>query len=319
MRSLLYLLLSATLAAAQGGLTIRVDVPLVSLDVTVTDATGKPVNTLTRSDFSIYEDGTLQQIHNFSAVDIPYNVLLLFDCSGSAKPQRELMTEAMTRLIDNLRPQDAIAVAQFGSAVDLRVDWRNRSTGTMDPDLRAFAGCNNTDFYGAMKWTTQKLEGVSGRKGVIVYSDGMSEMPLRRMSVGNQSVYRPADSQDDPAFQRLLQTVRTSATAFYFVAIDTDLNARAGTPPASIYSMQQARSRMEQLADISGGRVAFPKKADDIVPMYERIAHELGSSYSLAYISTNPARDGTFRAIAIRLRDESLRIQQSRQGYVARP
>jgi hypothetical protein len=65
---------------------------------------------------------------------------------------------------------------------------------------------------------------------------------------------------DDPAFQKVLQTARASRASFNFVAIDTDLNPRAGTPVSMIYTLQQARARMEQLADASGGRMVFPKK-----------------------------------------------------------
>jgi Ca-activated chloride channel family protein len=317
MRLFFLLLMSAAAAAAQGVPTFSVDVPLVSVDVMVTDADGKPMNTLTKDDFLIYEEGVLQEIQNFSAVDVPYNVLLLFDCSGSAKPQKELMSAAMMRLLNNLRPQDTIAIAEFGEGVDLRVDWRPRNDGAINVGLGTFAGCNNTDFYGAIAWAARKLQGVSGRKGVIVYSDGMAQMPLRPMAVGGRGVHRPADSQDDPGFQSLLQTVRASATSFYFVAIDTDVNPRTGTPPAGIYALQQARARMEQLAEVSGGRVAFPLKPDDILPMYERVGRELGTSYSLGYVSTNSGKDGRFRPIIVRLRDDGARIRQSREGYVA--
>lgn len=316
MRLFLAMILSAALASAQGGLTIRVDVPLVSLDVTVTDAQGKPINTLTKDDFLIYEDDVAHEMHNFSAVDVPYNVLLLFDCSGSTKPQKELMTQAMTRFTNNLRPQDRIAIAQFGASVDLRIDWRARGTGDLNVELGTFTGCNNTDFYGAVTWAARKLEGVSGRKGVIVYSDGMTQMPQRSMSVAGRGVYRAVDSQDDPAFQRMVPVVRASGGSFHFVAIDTDLNPLPGTLPAGIYVLQQARARMEQLADLSGGSMSFPKKIEDILPMYERIGHELGSSYSLGYVSTNPAKDGRPRAIRVRLRDETLLLRQSRDSYV---
>lgn len=315
MRHFLAVILSAVVAAAQGGLTFSVDVPLVSLDVTVTDSHGKPINTLTKDDFLIYEDDVPHDIQNFSAVDVPYNVLLLFDCSGSAKPQKELMTKAMTRFMDNLRPQDRIAIAQFGSSVDLRVDWRQRGSDAFPVELGTFAGCDNTDFYGAATWAARKLEGVSGRKGVLVYSDGMTQMPQRAVSVAGRGIYRPVDSRDDPGFQAMLQAVRASGAAFHFVAIDTDVNPPAGAVPASIPLLQQARARMEQLADISGGRVSFPRKMEDILPMYERIGHELGSSYSLGYVSKNPAKDGRPRSIIVRLRDETASIRQSRSSY----
>ena len=66
----------ALLSAQNAGPTFTVDVPLVSLDVTVTDDLGKPITTLGKDDFVIYEDGVLQEIQNFSSVVVPYNALL---------------------------------------------------------------------------------------------------------------------------------------------------------------------------------------------------------------------------------------------------
>src|SRR5262245_54014687 len=65
--------------------TLKVDVPLVSVDVTVTDAFGKTMNDLAATDFQVFENGILQQVRYFSPVSSPYNILLLFDRSGSTQ------------------------------------------------------------------------------------------------------------------------------------------------------------------------------------------------------------------------------------------
>jgi len=308
MRAIVMLIVCATLVSAQdGGFQLRVDVPLVSVDVSVTDSNGRPVSTLTKDDFLVFEDGVPQNIQNFSPVEIPYNVLLLFDCSGSTKPQQALMLTAMRRLISRLRAQDVIAIAQFGTSVDLRLDWKPRNTQGVDVELGTYAGCDNTDFYGALDWSARKMSGVAGRKGVVVYTDGLGPMPMRGS--------RPVDSVDDPAFQKVLQAARASRASFNFVAIDTDLNPRAGTPVSMIYTLQQARARMEQLADASGGRMVFPKSDEDVIPMYEQIGRELETSYSIGYVSSNVGKENRFRTIEVRLRDETLKVRQSRTSY----
>lgn len=322
MRVLLSLLLAVpavVFAAQDGGFTLRVDVPLVSLDVSVTDSNGKPMTTLTKDDFMIYEQGVQQEIRNFSSVTVPYNVLLLFDCSGSTKPKKDFMTAVMTGFADGLRSEDRIAIAQFGSGVNLLQDWRPRDIGSVDVQLGAFTGCNATDFYGAIHWAVGKMSDVSGRKGVLVYTDGLGPMPMRSMLVAGRRMSRPADSIDDPGFQTLLQAVRSSGVSFYFVAINTDLNAPVGSPVAILYTLQQARARMEQLADASGGRAAFPKKAEDVAPLYEQIGRELGNSYSLGYVSTNTAMGGGYRTITVRLRDRPYRRRATSLPCAAGP
>jgi hypothetical protein len=81
--------------------------------------------------------------------------------------------------------------------------------------------------------------------------------------------------------------------------------------------LTQVRSRMELLADVSGGRVLFPERIEQIIPLYRQIGRDLGMSYSLGYVSSNPDGNG-FRRIEVRTRDNSLRITQSRAGYYLR-
>jgi len=78
------------------------------------------------------------------------------------------------------------------------------------------------------------------------------------------------------------------------------------------------RGRMEQLADSSGGRILYPEELQDIVPLYRQIGRELGTSYSIGYVSSNASRDGGFRRIEVRTRQEGLTISQSRTGYYAK-
>ena len=93
--------------------TLKVDVPIVSVDVTVVDSKGALVNNLTKGDFEIYEDGIAQEVRFFSPVSAPYNVFLLFDSSGSTRDNLDFMVQAAAELIVNLRPEDKLAIASF--------------------------------------------------------------------------------------------------------------------------------------------------------------------------------------------------------------
>jgi Ca-activated chloride channel family protein len=73
---------------------------------------------------------------------------------------------------------------------------------------------------------------------------------------------------------------------------------------------------LEYLAQETGGRTFFPFSADDLAGNFQEIARELRSQYSLAYVSTNPTRDGTFRAITLEPREKSVRIR-AKSGYFA--
>ena len=116
---------AAWLSGQEPVYTLRVDVPLVSLEVAAFDAGGRALTTLTGEDFQVYEDDTPQEIRNFAPVGTPYNILLLFDRSGSTQNQWPFMQRAVARFLENLRPQDKIAIAAFDDDFDMLLDWKD--------------------------------------------------------------------------------------------------------------------------------------------------------------------------------------------------
>ena len=323
MRNLVVLVILLSIAAwvyAQEPFVVTLDVDLITLDVGVSDASGRPLLSLTRDDFEIYEDGKVQEIRSFASVETAYSVLMLFDCSGSTQPSWPFLVEAMNRFTGSLRPQDGIAVAQFGSGFKKLLDWTPRSGKGFEITIEpADKTCSGTDFYGALDRALDEFRGVKGRKGALVLTDGQDqEIPVQRRTNA-----RFVDSAEDREFQKLLRTIQSGGVAFYFIAVDTDLNpalptSDRGYNPARIYNMQQQRSRLQQLAEASGGRVGFPQKPQDVIPLYAQIGAELGSSYGLGYTSANKTKDGKYRRIEVRVRDKSLKVRQSREGYEAK-
>ena len=171
---------------------------------------------------------------------------------------------------------------------------------------------------------SSRLQRISGRTGAVVFTDGLQErMRTKTVMVGGLRLQRFLNSSEDADFQKALQTVRAGKTPFYFVAISTDLNPAAADDilhqttyysPLVLHNMQQVRSRIEQFAEASGGRVVYPQKHSDYIPLFEQIGRELGSSYSLGY-APPVANPGVTRRIEVRTRREGLRVRQSRQTY----
>ena len=314
----------AVAVRAQDTFTLRVDVSLVTLDVQVSDAAGRPVTTLKREDFEIYENGKLQELASFSPVDSPYSVLVLFDCSGSTQQNWPFLVQSMNRFTARLRPQDRIAVAQFGGSFKMLMDWLSRGA-KIDVQIQTNdSSCSSTDFYGAINRALSEVRPAVGRKGVVVLTDGgHNRIPYQRFRPNDTGLRRYVDTEDDGDFQKILRAVRASDVVFYFVAVNTDLNpdrtsSARGYNPMNIYNMQQVRARMELLAEDSGGRLAFPRDPQDVIPLFEQIGQELGTSYGLGYAPANSKKDGTYRKIEVRVRDKTLQVRQSRAGYEER-
>ncbi|HET9131051.1 MAG TPA: VWA domain-containing protein, partial [Terriglobia bacterium] len=315
--------------AQDGVFNLRVDTRLVTLDVGVLDGNNRPLTTLTKDDFSVYEDDELREIQNFSNVDNPYNVLALFDCTGSTRDSWPFLLQSLNRFLSSVRPQDRVAVAAFGNPTHTILDWTPRSTGTLNVQMQMPSPlCDQTNFYGAVTWAVKKARDMTGRKGVVVFTDGVhSGIPSKKVRIDGLNLSRFVDPAQDGAFMAMLRAVERSDTVFYFIAVNTDIapgNSDAsdlfpGTQytPLALYNMQQVRSRMEQIVKVSGGRIVFSQRTSDTGLLFEQIVQELGTSYSMGF-TPSPATNGSYHRISVRVRGDGMKVRQSKDGYYAR-
>jgi VWFA-related protein len=325
-------LVSATLCAQQPDYTLKVDVPLVTVDVTVENAAGNTIKDLPRDAFELYEDGARQEIRYFAPMSAPYNVFLLFDRSGSTQGKWPLMQRAIAGFIESLRPQDKIAIATFDYDIQLQQSWtgdREKALLTL-PRLLQPDHIGGTNFYGAIEETLRRqFRNSIGRRALIVLTDGRDTSFYKDIVNRNRLV----DPKAERPFQNALKAARSPRIPIYFVAFNTDRNLEPNAVGGDEYRnlriifpnsdvpdryLAAVRLRMEQLADISGGRMLYPEKLEDIVPLYQQVGRELGTAYSLGYLSSNPRIDGSFRRIEVHTQGPDYRVVQSRNGYYAK-
>ncbi len=310
--------------------TIKVEVPLVLVDVSVMDGLGNWVNSLSREDFAVYEDGAQQEIHFFSPVSAPYNILLLFDRSGSTANKWAFMQQAAAGFINNLRPQDQVAIGTFDAEFRMLITWTDpRSDAVLAlADLIRPHNAGGTVFYRALERAVRRefRKAPLGRRVLVVLTDGRDTSLYRQLVTTN--VLRGA--AEEPEYRKMLKAVREQRIPIYFVALNTDKNLDISPNRSDEYRnlgiifpestaaddyLFQVRRRMEEVAEVSGGRILFPKEIGDIVPLYEEIGRELGVAYSLGYAPTGRTQTKTYRKIEVKTRNDRLRIMQSRVGY----
>ncbi len=326
-------LVSAALVSAQEpAYILKVDVPFVAVDVMVRDMGGRIINNLRPDAFELYENGVRQDLRHFLPVSTPYHVLLLFDRSGSTQDKWPLMQRAVAGFIASLRPQDRIAIATFDDELKIQLTWTGdrQKALLIVPQLISARRIGGTDFYGAIdRALRREFRNVKGRRALVVLTDGRDTSLYKNFLTRN----RPLEPQEDRPFQKILKAARAQAVPVYFVAFNTDKNLEPNLIGGDEYRnlriifpnsnaadryLAGVRVRMEQLADVSGGRMLYPERLEDIVPLYQQIGQELGTAYSLGYISANPAADGSFRRIEVHMRDANFRLTQSRNGYYAK-
>jgi VWFA-related protein len=314
-------LLTGAIVAAQTPMQLSVDVQMVTLDVSVDDPSGKPINNLVREDFSVLEDGQPREITSFSSAETPYNILLLFDRSSSTQGQWPFLLRAISRFITQLPDQNRIALGAFDDKQEMIMPWMT----ARDFARQAFRSIptenGGTRLYEAIEWATAQFKGTQGRKGVIVLTDGvdsrLSKELVRFDKDRNPSIVGP---EQDSGFQRMLRAVAQTGTLLYFVGVNTDKNLDPRLPPNSFDLLQRTagRERMEIAASRSNGTVHLPRRIEEVGELYERIGTELGNSYSIGFRPGKIVRDGSQHSIEVRVRDKNLRVTQSREGYYAR-
>jgi Ca-activated chloride channel family protein len=321
------------LAQAQD-FTLRVEVPLVSIDVSVTDRTGQPVEGLGVADFEVFENGVRQEIRYFGSSSAPYHVYLLFDASGSTRHKWDFMSRAAAGFVEFIRPQDRVSIGIFDDRLKTLSGWkdsRETALDALDPSSQQWKSGGTTEFYRSLENAIKKsFDDISERRALIVLTDGR-DTSLYREIVRHNRVMLP---EEDRRFKNLYRTAAETHIPIYFIAVNTDFNLDANPEGADehrnlqiIYRessvpdlyLEQVRIRMKQVAEISGGRVLFPKTLAEVAPLFEQVGSTLSRAYSLGYIPKIGRPDDQLRRIVVKVENENYTIRQSRAGYYVVP
>jgi VWFA-related protein len=297
-----------------------VDVQLVTVNFVVDDASGRPVLNLDRQDFTVLEDGEQREIKSFEPVDTPFNILLLFDRSASTQNQWPFLVRAISSFIQQMPSQHRIALASFDDKPELLLSWRSA------PEfLRQTFNLNETgsgtNVYRALEWAAQQVRPLKGRKGVIVFTDGVdNRLSKDLVSFDRAGIPTITPPEKDGDFQKMVSTItQGSGAVIYFVAVNTDLNPGPTTPPNAFDLAQRkaARIRMTMVANVSNGVLHLPQTIEDVTGLYERIGRELGQGYTVGFTPRTTLHDGAHHPIQIRANDKTLRVTAGREGYYA--
>lgn len=304
---------------------LKVNTALVQLNVGVVDRQGRPITNLSRNEFAVYEDEVLQPITNFEPTTAPFSLVLLLDMSGSTQSFRPTLKQSAFRFLDALSPNDRVALVTFNDKVKKLADFTT--------DLRKIAGAiesadgkGNTHFYKALEFALEMLtqEG-QRRKAIVVLSDGLdTEMSnLDRASAANAHTGEEAIASVKPDASTSLNTVLRAAdrqgVTIYPLALPSGDPRRIAYPlPTQVAIYNSARTRMQTLADRTGGRLNEIRRLEDMGRIYAEVAAELRTLYTLVYrpINTNTP-PGRLRTIRLEVARPGL-IARTRSGYYGR-
>ncbi len=322
-RLLLFLALCSAFVFGQDDDPIRVDSSLVRLNVGVVDTKGRPITNLNRSNFEVFEDGIKQEISRLEPSTTPFSVVIILDMSGSTLGFRQVIKQSAFRFIDALSPDDRVAVIEFYDKVNLRNDFTT-DRGTIANSINVANGRGKTQLYKALDLALEKLsKEKSRRKAIIVLTDGVdSELRdkdrtlLERFS--DEQVPTAIKPETSETLNRVLNRSDAQGVTIYPLALPTGDPARLADPtPRQIAMFKAARSRLQIVADRTGGTLSTINRLEEMGRLYAQVAADLRTLYTIEYQSTNDKRDGKWRAIKIDVKNPEL-ISRTRQGYFAR-
>lgn len=306
------------MTVAQGPFQVSIDSQLVTLDFYVEDAAGKPITNLTREDFVVLEDDAPRPLQYFESAENPYNILLMFDRSSSTEGQWLFLAGAISSFVRNLPDRHRIALAAFDDTPEMLLTWRSaREFGRAAQIDTDNAG---SGVYRSLEWAVQESQKVKGRKGVIVFTDGIdNRLSKDLVSFDKEGNPRIAPMEADSDFQKMLKAVTQARIPIYFVAVNTDKNPDPREEFNSFKQQQRtaSRERMDVVANRSNGAIHYPERIEEVGDLYAKIGRELGHAYSIGFAPAYKGRDGSFHRIEIQARDKALRVNPSRDGYYA--
>jgi VWFA-related protein len=301
----LLVLAASTLATAQdvskassSDNSIKVEVGLVNLNVTVTDRTGQPYTALKADNFHVYDNGVEQAIHHFSRDDVPFTMGLVLDRSGSMFMMMKEVYQAAFHTISSSKAEDEFFVETFSDEVKIQQDFSTDRL-VLEQQLKRVEAGGATALYDAIVEAVDHIQGGHhDKKALLVVTDG-------------------ADNASTHRFQEVLERARQESVALYIVGMFGKENLAAeGT------SENHVKRSLAQLAEATGGKAYFPRNIKQCEQACITIAHELRQQYAVGYYPSFRVQDGSWHNVEVRLNLESdvrtLELKaRTRAGYYA--
>lgn len=288
--------------------TIEVETHLIDNTVSVHDAQGRIVPGLTKTDFRITEDGVPQTVRFFApAEDLPLSIGLVIDASGSQeKFLKQHERDVAIFLQQVLQPQDQAFAICFGNHLRLVSDFTASGSEVIEGIHRFDKGDRNFSEIGP----NEERELGTALYDAVYFS--VSEK-LARLRQRRKVIVIFSDGEENSSEHDLIDAIGAaqSANVLIYAVRYTELK-HGKTNARNRYGMRA----LDHLSGQTGGR-SFDVQAISLKQAFTEISDDLRSLYEIAYQSTNPVRDGSYRKIVIQVARPDLKVR-ARTGYFAR-
>jgi VWFA-related protein len=301
--------------------SIKVDVPVVTLDVLVTTKDGQTIPGLKQENFKIMEDGTPQKIATFNQSQAPITAVLLIEYAATNLSYMYDALNAAYTFASGLRKEDYVAVVSYDIKPQILVDFTQDKRAIMGAlNMLRIPGFRERDMFDAVFDTLDRVDRLEGKKYVILISSG-------------------ADTFSKLTWDQTIKKVKaTKDVTIYAVSIGwqwrqyVDAASMGHDPFGRSVGWLQNDNQMRTLAQLTGGRSYFPRFEGELPGLFQEISSDIRNQYSISYHPTNTKLDGSYRKLKVELqapdggplkvKDQKGKdvktIVYAREGYTAR-
>ena len=274
--------------------SIKVDVPLVNLDVLVTTKDGQTIPGLKQENFRILEDGAPQKISNFNRSDAPITAVLLVEFASTNYYFMVDALNASYAFANTLRKDDWVAVISYDMKPQILADFTQdkRAVYAALNQLR-MPGFAETNLFDAVFDTIDRLDRIEGKKYIILVTTGVDTFSKLTLDKILKKIKATKDITIYPI------SVGFAEREYY------ESHGRAAPHgmgiPVSNMDYLQADNEMKTFASLTGGRAYFPRFDGELPGIFNEIGADLRNQYNITYHPTNSKQDGTYRKLKVEL------------------
>jgi VWFA-related protein len=272
----------------EGGVSISVEVPVVTLDVVAATQNGDIIPGLKKENFRVLEDGQPQTITSFGPTDAPITMVVLMEFSarfyGWFGYQAKYWASA---LFPNLNQKDWVALVTFDMRPKTEVDFtQNKQEVETAIYHLYYPGFSESNLFDALLDTNERLKDVKGKKSILVLASGV-------------------DTFSKHTLDQTMKQLRGTDTTIFVVGLDKplsnylELHRSLGT--MTRMDFLQAENQMKTFAQMTGGFAWFPQFDGELPGIMREVAAFLRHQYSISYTPSNQNQDGKFRKIKVEL------------------
>ena len=263
--------------------TLSTSTNLVNVNVLVEDSSGDPIKNLQKSNFRLYDNGVQKDISNFGPIQAPLTVSLLVEFSNEYWPLLYQALEEAYTFINVMKPGDWVAAVSFDMQPHILTDFtQNRQEVESALNQLQFPTFSEDNLYDALAYLINRMSHIQGRKAIVAICSGY-------------------DTFSKLNYDQMLKIAKASATPIYPVSILEWLAVRQQGGYRIDY--WQARNGLDYIAKYSGGAAYFPRFEGELPGIYQQIAAQLRTEYSLGFSPTDPGNSGKYHKLKVELVD----------------